>query len=57
MAVVERNWIESSGVGSWQMMEELSAVQLRVERPAEKRSLYVCCSTVIFGVCNLVRLL
>jgi hypothetical protein len=25
-------------------------VHLKVERPAVKKSLYVCCSTVIFGV-------
>jgi hypothetical protein len=32
-------------------------VQLRVEIPAVKRRLYVCCSTMIFGVCDSVRLL
>jgi hypothetical protein len=32
-------------------------VQLRVESPAVKRGLYVCCSTVIFGVCDSVGLL
>jgi hypothetical protein len=37
MAVAENNWVESCGVCSWQMMEELSSVQLRVESPAEKR--------------------
>jgi hypothetical protein len=26
--------------------------QLRVESPAVKSSLYVCCSAVIFGVCS-----
>jgi hypothetical protein len=50
LAVAADNWIESSGVGSWQMMEE-QRVQLRVESPAVKRSLYVCCNTVKFGVC------
>jgi hypothetical protein len=37
LAVAAGNWIESSGLGSWQMIEELSAVQLRVGRPAVKR--------------------
>jgi hypothetical protein len=27
-------------------------VQLTGESPAVKKSLYVCCSTVIFGVCS-----
>jgi hypothetical protein len=31
---------------------EIEIVQFRVERPAVKRSLFVCCSTVILGVCN-----
>jgi hypothetical protein len=31
MAVAAENWIESSGVGSWQMMEESSGfVELKV---------------------------
>jgi hypothetical protein len=34
----------------------LSAVQLRVESQVVKRRLHVCCCTVIFGVCDLVRL-
>jgi hypothetical protein len=29
-------------------------IQLRVENPAASRSLCVCCSTVIFGVCDSV---
>jgi hypothetical protein len=32
-------------------------VQLRVESQAVKRRLYMCCSTVVFGVCDSVRLL
>jgi hypothetical protein len=47
-------WIESSGVGSWQMMEDRAS---SVESPAVKRTLYMCCSTVIFVVCDSVRLL
>jgi hypothetical protein len=43
----QRNWIDAS--------ELLSAVQLRVESPAEKRRIYVCRSTVIFGVCDSLR--
>jgi hypothetical protein len=32
-------------------------IQLRVENPAVKRRLYVCCSGVIFGLCDVVTLL
>jgi hypothetical protein len=35
----------------------IERVQLGVESPAVKRSFYVCFSTVIFGVCESVRLL
>jgi hypothetical protein len=31
--------------------------QLRVESPDVKRRIYICSSTVIFGVCDLERLL
>jgi hypothetical protein len=59
LAVAANNWIESSGDGSWQLADDggIESVQLRVESPAVKRSLYVCCSTVIIGVCDSVRLL
>jgi hypothetical protein len=30
----------------------IEKVQLRAESPAVKRNLYVCCSTMIFGVCS-----
>jgi hypothetical protein len=30
----------------------VAKVQLRGETPAVKRGLYVCCSTMIFGVCS-----
>jgi hypothetical protein len=52
LAVAVENWTESSGLGSWHMLEVS-----RVESPAEKRSLYVCCGTVIFDVCVSRRLL
>jgi hypothetical protein len=32
-------------------------VQLRVESPTVKESLYVCCNTVAFGVCDSVPVL
>jgi hypothetical protein len=32
-------------------------VHLRLGSPAVKRRLYMCCSTVIFGVCDSVGLL
>jgi hypothetical protein len=32
--------------------EGTETFQLGVESPVVKRSLYVCCSIVIFGVCN-----
>jgi hypothetical protein len=59
MAAAAENWIESSGVGSWQLADDggVERVQWRVESPAAKRRLYMCCSTVIFGVCDSVRLL
>jgi hypothetical protein len=57
MAVAEENWIESSGVGSLADDGGVEQVQLRVESPAVKRRFYMCCSTVIFGVCDSVRLL
>jgi hypothetical protein len=47
LVVAAEKWNSSSGVGSRQMMEES-----KVESPAAKRRLYVCCSTVIFGVCT-----
>jgi hypothetical protein len=39
---------------SWQLADDrgIERVQLRVEIPALKRSLCVCCNTVIFGVCS-----
>jgi hypothetical protein len=59
LAVAAENWIESSRVGSWQLADDggVERVQLRVECPAVKRSLYVCYSTVIYGACVSVRLL
>jgi hypothetical protein len=59
MAVATRNWIESSRVGSWQLADDggVEGVQLRSGSPTVKRSLYVCCSTVICGVCDSARLL
>jgi hypothetical protein len=30
----------------------IESVQLRVETPTVKRSLYMCCSAVMFGVCG-----
>jgi hypothetical protein len=56
LAVAAENWIESSGVGSWQMIEEPREFSA-AESLAVKRRLYVCCSTVIFGVCDSGRLL
>jgi hypothetical protein len=57
MAVAAQNWIES--LWSWHLADDggMERVQLRVESPAVKRSLYVYCSTVIFGMCDSVRLL
>jgi hypothetical protein len=34
--------------------EGVQGVQLRVQSPAVKRKLYMCCSTAIFGVRNTV---
>jgi hypothetical protein len=61
-----RRWVRRDGSCSreldWEFQSRWLAddggveiVQLRVESPAVKRSLYVCCSTVIFGVCDSVR--
>jgi hypothetical protein len=54
LAAAAENWIESSGVGNSQLTDDggVERVQLRVESPAVKRKLYVCCDTVIFGVCD-----
>jgi hypothetical protein len=48
LAVAAENWVDSPGIGNWQMTQE-SRVQLRAGSPAVKRILHVCCSTVIFG--------
>jgi hypothetical protein len=54
-------WLLQQGTGLRvpQMADDggVERVQLRVESPAVKRRLYMCCSTVIFGVCDSVRLL
>jgi hypothetical protein len=43
---------------SWQLADDggIGRFQLRVESPAVKRNHYVCCSRVIFWVCDSVRL-
>jgi hypothetical protein len=55
MAVAAENWIEISGVGSWQLADdcEIEIVQLRVESLSVKTSLYVCYSATIFGMLQL----
>jgi hypothetical protein len=44
---------------SWQLADDggVKRVQLSVESPAVKRSDYMGCSTVMFGVCDSMRLL
>jgi hypothetical protein len=48
MAVAAENWIENSRVGSWQLAGDGGdeRVQLRVESPAVKVSLYVLYSDI-----------
>jgi hypothetical protein len=59
--MIEERWQR----GSWQLQQRIGLgvpeladdgvverVQLRVQGLAVKRRLYVCCSTVIFGVCS-----
>jgi hypothetical protein len=49
--MIEKRWLGVAADGG------IERVQLRFESPAVKRSLYVCSSTAISGVCDSVRLL